>query len=284
MDLHFTKMHGCGNDFVVVDDRDAVWDFEPEAVELLCDRHFGIGADGLILLRPPDTRDADLRMVYFNADGSTAEMCGNGIRALAKFALDRGITAGDSLRVLTPDGVKPIALTRGDDGAMLLARVDMGSPVLAAELVPTTLPGDPVVDAIVHTSTGDVAVTCVSMGNPHAVLWVDDVDLAPVEVVGPLVEVHPAFPRKTNVEFAQAVARDRVRLRVWERGVGETLACGSGACATVVAGVLAGRLERAATVELLGGELLIEWADSGEVLMTGPAEKVFEGVWPIPGE
>ena len=284
MDLRFTKMHGCGNDFIVVDDRDVAWDFDPQAIELLCDRHFGIGADGLILLRPADVRGAEFRMLYFNADGSSAEMCGNGIRAIAKYAVDHGVAHGDSVGVQTPGGVKCLELTRAGDGTMLLARVDMGSPILTASLFPSTLSGDPVLDAALHTEAGDVAVTCVSMGNPHAVMWVDDVDVAPVDTMGPLVERHPVFPRKTNVEFAQVVARDRVRLRVWERGVGETLACGTGACATVVAGVLGDRLDRRASVELPGGELLVEWMEAGPVLMTGPAEEVFEGVWPIPDE
>ncbi len=284
MDFRFTKMHGCGNDFIVADDRDEDWDFDPQAIALLCDRHFGIGADGLILVRRADDASADHRMVYYNADGSSAEICGNGMRVFAKFIADRGLIAGDSVTVQTPCGVKAIEVERDGEGAVLLARVDMGAPVLEAGMVPTTLGGSPVVDALLHTEAGDAYLTCVSMGNPHAVMWVDDTDVASVASLGPLIERHHAFPRGTNVEFAQVVARDHVRLRVWERGVGETLACGSGACATVVAGALAGRLDRAATVELLGGELFVEWTEAGPVMMTGPAEQVFEGSWPIPDE
>lgn len=284
MDLRFTKMHGCGNDFVVVSDLDDAWDFEEDAVQLLCDRHFGIGADGLILVRRPTDPAADFFMLYHNADGSLAEMCGNGVRVFARYLVEAGLVTGDSVAVQTLGGIKNVGIVRDDCGGFLLARVDMGSPVLAAADIPTTLPGDPVTDARVHTGLGDVSVTCVSMGNPHAITWVDDVDEAPVTTLGPLVETAPEFPRKTNVEFAQVVAPDRIRLRVWERGVGETLACGTGACATLVAAALTGRTGRLATIELPGGDLDIEWTESGTVLMTGPADTVFTGVWSIPDE
>jgi diaminopimelate epimerase len=284
MELHFTKMHGCGNDFIVVDDLDETWDFDESAVQLLCDRHFGIGADGMIFVRRATDPAADFFMLYINADGSLAEMCGNGIRVFAKRLVDTGLLTGDTVSVQTLGGIKRIDVVRDDDGAFALARVDMGRPVLTAVDVPTTLP-DPPVDARVVTTAGDLVVTCVSMGNPHAVIWVDDVDNAPVLTLGPAVETASEFPRKTNVEFAQVLDRDRVRLRVWERGVGETLACGTGACATLVAGVLTGRTARAATVELPGGDLDIEWAsDDAPVFMTGPAETVYEGVWAIPEE
>jgi diaminopimelate epimerase len=284
MDLRFTKMHGCGNDFIVVDDLEGVWDFEEEAIQLLCDRHFGIGADGLILVRPASDPAADFFMLYHNADGSLAEMCGNGVRVFAKYLADTGLHSGDAVAVQTLGGIKHIEIVRDEAGAFALARVDMGAPVLAAADIPTTLHGDPVVDATVTTGMGDVIVTCVSMGNPHAITWVDDVDDAPVTTLGPLVETAPVFPRKTNVEFAQVVAPDRIRLRVWERGVGETLACGTGACATLVAAALTGRTGRRATIELPGGELDIEWTAAGAVLMTGPAETVFTGAWNIPDD
>jgi diaminopimelate epimerase len=284
MELRFTKMHGCGNDFIVVDDPMSDWDFDEEAVQFLCDRHFGIGADGLILVRPAGEPDADAFMLYHNADGSLAEMCGNGVRVFARYLTEAGRLTGDAIAVQTLGGIKHVEVFRDDDGHFALARVDMGEPVLAAADIPTTLPGDPVVDALVSTDAGDVPVTCVSMGNPHAVTWVDDVDGAPVTTLGPLVEAAPVFPRKTNVEFAQVVSPDRIRLRVWERGVGETLACGTGACATLVAAALTGRTGRSATIELPGGDLDIEWTESGHVLMTGPAETVFEGVWTIPDE
>lgn len=284
MDLHFTKMHGCGNDFVVVDDLDAVWDFDEDAVQLLCDRHFGIGADGLILVRRATDPAADYFMYYINADGSLAEMCGNGIRVFAKRLVDTGLVTGDTVSVQTLGGIKRIEIARDAQGAFCAARVDMGAPILAASDIPTTLPGDPVIDAKIETEGGIVEVTCVSMGNPHAITWVDDVDTAPVTTLGPLVETSAAFPRKTNVEFAQSVDDGRVRLRVWERGVGETLACGTGACATLVAAALQGKTGRSATIELPGGDLEIEWAANDHVFMTGPAETVYEGVWPIPDE
>ncbi len=284
MDLRFTKMQGCGNDFIVVDDLDKEWDFDEEAIQLLCDRHFGIGADGLILVRRASDPEADYFMLYHNADGSLAEMCGNGVRVFAKHLSDTGRIEGDTLAVQTLGGIKRIEVVRDSSGAFSLARVDMGAPVLAAPEIPTTLPGDPVVDAAVATALGDAVVTCVSMGNPHAIVWVDDVDVAPVTTLGPLVEVASVFPRKTNVEFAEVTSAARIRLRVWERGVGETLACGTGACATLVAAALTGRTGRRATIELPGGDLDIEWTADGRVLMTGPAETVFEGVWTIPDE
>jgi diaminopimelate epimerase len=284
MDLRFTKMHGCGNDFIVVDDLAQVWDFDEDAVRLLCDRHFGIGADGMILVRPATDPDGDFLMLYVNADGSHAEMCGNGVRVFAKYLADSGLALGDSIRVQTPGGIKLVDILRTADGEFAAARVDMGEPTLAAAEIPTTLPGAPVVAADVPTTAGVFQVTCISMGNPHAVVWVDDVESAPVLTAGPLIETAGVFPRKSNVEFAQVVSEDRVRLRVWERGVGETLACGTGACATLVAGVLACKTGRTATIELPGGDLEVEWTEDGRVLMTGPAETVFTGVWPIPDE
>jgi diaminopimelate epimerase len=251
---------------------------------MLCDRHFGIGADGVILVRPATDPDADYSMVYFNADGSLAEMCGNGIRVFAKYLSDRGLVDAGRLSVQTPGGIKSIDVIPDGYGTFALARVDMGAPVLTAADVPTTLPGDPVVDVRVVTEAGEADVTCVSMGNPHAVLWVDDVDDAPVTTLGPAIEQLDAFPRGTNVEFAQLTGSSRIRLRVWERGVGETLACGTGACAVLVAGVMTGRCGHSAIVELPGGELRVEWLQPGSVFMTGPAEEVFRGVWNIPDE
>ena len=285
MDLHFAKMHGLGNDFVVIDDRERTWDFEPDAVRWLCDRHFGVGADGLILVRPADDGVSDFLMLYHNSDGTAAEMCGNGIRCFAKWLVDRDLIAGDVLTVQTLGGAKSIEIERCEDGTMALARVDMGEPVLDLAAVPANLDGMTAVDHPLETSAGPVSVTVVSMGNPHAVIWVDDVDTAPVETLGPIVENHPAFPHKTNVEFAEAHPDEhRIRLRVWERGVGETLACGTGACAALVASVLGRRTGRTATVELPGGDLTIAWAPDGHVYMTGPAERVFEGVIRLPNE
>lgn len=286
MQLRFTKMHGLGNDFVVIEDLDASIDLAPEAAQWLCDRNFGIGADGLILIRPAATADADFAWAFFNADGTIAEMCGNGIRCFAKYVVDRGMVAADveTVRVQTAGGIRRIAVTRGDDGTLVFATVDMGEPVLTPADIPTTLSGDRIVEASLVTDLGEVRVTCVSMGNPHAVIWVDDVDSAPVDTLGPLVETDPAFPRKTNVEFARAHDDGCIELRVWERGVGETLACGTGACATLVAAVLGGRITgRAATVQVPGGELAVRWSeDDGRVYMTGPAAEVFTGVVDVP--
>jgi diaminopimelate epimerase len=280
MDLTFTKMHGLGNDFVVIEDLASTWDFAPEAVAWLCDRHFGIGGDGLILVRRSARADAEFYMLYHNADGSLAEMCGNGIRCLAKYLVDRKLVASDvsDLLIDTLGGPKPVTVVRGDDGLMTTATVDMGEPVLAPALIPARFDGDSVLDAPLATSRGEVSVTLVSMGNSHTVMWVDDVDAAPVETLGPEIEVHERFPLHTNVEFVQVLAPGRVRMRVWERGVGETLACGTGACAVAVAAALTGRTGRSVTVELPGGELEIVWSEDDHVRMTGSAAEVFEGV------
>jgi diaminopimelate epimerase len=278
MDLHFTKMHGAGNDFIVIEDLEENWDFDELAVQVFCDRHFGIGADGMILVRAAADPAADFFMLYMNADGSVAEMCGNGVRCFARFLVDNDMIEGDKIAVQTLGGIKNIEVIRDECGEFEAARVDMGAPVLTAARIPTTLAGDPVIDRTVTTELGDVVVTCISMGNPHAITWVEDADTAPVLTVGPLVETAAAFPNRTNVEFAEIVDSANIRLRVWERGVGETLACGTGACATLVAAALSGRTGRSATIELPGGELQIEWAADDHVLMTGPAETTFEGV------
>lgn len=287
MELSFVKMHGLGNDFVVIDDRAEDIDLSPEAIAWFCDRHFGIGADGLILVRPSTTPDADYYMAYFNGDGSVAEMCGNGVRCFAKYVVDHGLVPPDrdEMTVETLGGLKPIKLTRAYDGTLYLSTVDMGEPKLLPAEIPTELgceaPEDPVVACALETSVGTFDVTCVSMGNPHCVLWVDDVDSADVETIGPVIENHPVFPAKTNVEFAQVVGDDHIKLRVWERGCGETLACGTGACATLVAASLTVRVGREATVELPGGDLAIRWAEDNHVYMTGPAVEVFSGTMPI---
>jgi diaminopimelate epimerase len=278
MELEFTKMHGLGNDFIVIDDRASELDFEPDAVTWLCDRHFGVGGDGLILIRPATADNAEFFMLYYNADGTTAEMCGNGVRCFAKYLVDNGLVTGDRVGVQTLGGVYEIDVARDADGRFEVATVDMGEPVLLPALIPTTLPGEDSVVAAPLTIAGETwEVTCVSMGNPHAIVWVDDVDAAPVTTIGPLIETDPAFPRRTNVEFASVTTEGLIRLRVWERGVGETLACGTGACATVVAASLAGLVDRAAAVELPGGELVVRWGEDGRVYMSGPAETVFTG-------
>jgi len=278
MDLRFVKMNGAGNDFVMIEDLESSWDLEPEAVQWVCDRHYGVGADGVILIRRSRVEDADFFMFYLNADGSTAEMCGNGVRCFAKYLVDYGLLSEDasSVRVDTLGGVKPITFRRDEEGLLAEATVDMGEPILVPRDIPTTLPD--VRDQRIETAAGTFEVTTVSMGNPHTIIWVDDVVNAPVETVGPLIETHPAFPQRTNVEFACVVSDDRIELRVWERGCGETLACGTGACATLVAAALAGKTARAATIELPGGDLQIRWAEDGRVYMTGSAATSFEGV------
>jgi diaminopimelate epimerase len=272
--LRFTKMHGAGNDLVVLDGlREPLPAFEPH-VRRLGDRRFGIGFDQLLVLRP--SKHADVRMEIFDADGSQVEMCGNGIRCVLKYLRDAGHTTKDSVTVETLGGI----VTPRWDGE--LVRVDMGPPVLAPAKIPTRLgdaasPG-PVVDAELRVDGRALRATCVSMGNPHCVLYVDDVDAAPVTTLGPKIEHDAHFPNRVNVEFVELLSRSRVKQRTWERGTGETLACGSGACAVGVASMLRGVVDRRVEVELRGGTLVIEWAGPGEsVFMTGPAATVFTG-------
>ncbi len=288
VDLEFTKMHGLGNDFILIHDQAGDLDFAPEAVQWLCDRHFGIGADGLILVRPATVPEADVTWWFRNSDGSVAEMCGNGIRCVAKFAVDRGLVprSAGHVNVLTSLGIYSIEVERDDAGNLATATVDMGAPILTPAAIPTMLgceaPDDPVVDCVLDVGGQPVRVTCVSMGNPHCVVFVDDVDFAPVCTLGPAIETHPAFPNKTNVEFVQVMQHDHIRVRVWERGVGETLACGTGACAATVAAALTCRGGREADVQLPGGELHVRWSEDGHVFMTGSATEVFTGTLLIP--
>jgi diaminopimelate epimerase len=277
--LDFTKMHGAGNDFIVLDGiRDDLPPIEPLAATL-ADRNFGIGADQLLVVRPSEA--ADFRMEIFNADGSQVEMCANGIRCFYKYLRDERHTERDEIGVETLSGVVRPRWAGPD-----LVSVDMGLPILAPAKIPTTLgTGDgPVLDAPVEVAGETVHLSAISMGNPHAVVYVDDPDGAPVKRLGPLLEHHPAFPNRVNVEFVTVVSRDRIRQRTWERGTGETLACGSGACAVAVASMLRGVVDRRVAIELRGGELDIAWpADDAHVEMTGPATEVFRGSIPLPG-
>jgi diaminopimelate epimerase len=279
--LDFTKMHGAGNDLIVLDgQRDVLPDDLGALAQRLADRRFGIGADQVLVLRP--SRAADVRMEIYDADGSQVEMCGNGIRAVFKYLRDRRLTDKDELAVETLGGIVYPRWAGADR-----VSVQMGRPIFAAEKIPTKIgQGDgPFVDVQLEVDGQRVLVTSLSMGNTHAVLFVDDVDEAPVTTLGPRIEHHPAFPNRVTVEFVQVLGRDRVRQRTWERGTGETLACGSGACAVGVACVLRGVTERAITVALPGGELEIAWpADDAGVLMTGPAAEVFTGRIAIGGE
>jgi diaminopimelate epimerase len=277
--MRFTKMHGCGNDYVYVDCVRAKPPRDPIALaRVISDRHFGVGGDGLILICPSEKADARMRM--FNADGSEAEMCGNGLRCVAKFVHDHGIAAKPRLTIETGRGVLSVDL-EVHQGKVERVTVDMGEPILQASDIPTTLPGNPPIDAPLTIDGTTLKFTCVSMGNPHAVTFVDAITDRQVHGLGPLVEKHAAFPRKTNVEFIKVNRPDDATMRVWERGSGETLACGTGACASAVAGVLTGRLARKVTMHLLGGDLELRWADAdNHVYMTGPAVEVFSGEWP----
>jgi len=279
--LQFSKYQGLGNDFILLEGRGgqlpmAVTDPDPRWVQQLCDRRFGIGADGIILALPP-SGEAELRMRIFNADGSEAEMCGNGIRCLARFLADRdGDAPGRTWRIETPAGLIVPSLL--DDGQI---EVDMGRPFLKSEEIPTTLAvgpaGLPQGEVVIGEST--LTLAAAGMGNPHVVVPVDDLDSIPFESWGAALEVNALFPAKTNVHFLQVHSPTRLQIRVWERGAGPTLACGTGACATLVAAHLLGLAEASAEVMLPGGPLLIRWPDrEGAILMTGPAEAVFDGV------
>jgi diaminopimelate epimerase len=274
--MKFTKMHGCGNDYVYVNGFEESVPDPGALARAISDRHRGVGSDGLILILPSD--NADVRMRMFNADGSEAEMCGNGIRCVAKYAYEHGLAArAAAMRVETGAGTKTLALTLDGDRVERVS-VDMGRPLLERGEIPMHGPPGRVVDEPIAVGDTTLRITCVSMGNPHCVVFVDDADAFPVAEVGPALENHPAFPARTNVEFVQVLGRDAVRQRTWERGAGETLACGTGACAAAVAGALNGRTEKRITDHLRGGDLEIEWHD--HVQMTGPAVEVFSGDWP----
>jgi diaminopimelate epimerase len=277
--MKFTKMHGIGNDYVYVSTFDQKAPADPSALAVkISDRHFGIGSDGLILISPSERADATMRM--FNADGSESEMCGNGVRCVAKYVYDRGIARKQRVRIETGRGVLTLDIEAEDDRARRV-KVDMGTPILQGSDIPTTLPGDPPIEVPVTVNGHTLKVTAVSMGNPHAVVFVDDVVSYPVESVGAALERHSSFPRRVNAHFVQVIAPDEVRMRTWERGSGITLACGTGACGVCVAGVLTGETSRKILAHLPGGDLTLEWpADDGSVFMTGPATEVFTGEWP----
>jgi len=276
--IGFTKMHGLGNDYLVID---AMQKSPPEAklsalAKALSDRHFGIGSDGLILVLP--SRAADFKMRIFNSDGSEAEMCGNGIRLFAKFVYERGYTRERDLQVETLAGIiRPHLRVR--DGRVQSVRVDMGAPRFTRSEIPMKGPDQPrVVDERLRVAGQRYSITALSMGNPHCVLFVDDVDRAKVEEIGPAIEHHDLFPRRTNVEFVQVLGEGEIKMRVWERGAGETLACGTGASAALVAAVLTNRSPRRATMHLRGGDLKVYWsADDDHVFIDGPAAEVCTG-------
>ncbi len=301
MKLEFTKLNGLGNDFVFVDDMDQRIDLTASQVAFLCDRHFGIGGDGVVLVRPSSRPECAAYMHYINSDGTLAEMCGNGVRCFTKFLVDNGYVDPKvgSYVADTKRGPLPISFQLDDEGKMSVASVDMDEPILEPALVPTSLAASGVSDqgvsfvkeAKVDSPWGTFAFTCVSMGNPHAICFFDDIESLPddwflgdakcldsfdLNQIGAFFEKNPAFPAKTNVEFI-VPAEDGLHMRVFERGCGETLACGTGACASLVAAVLTGRSGRTNKVHLRGGILDITWSDNNHVIMTGPATKAFTG-------
>jgi diaminopimelate epimerase len=281
--MRFTKMQGAGNDYVYVDCFDEPLPQDPPALaRQIADRHFGVGGDGLILICP--STQADVRMRMFNADGSEAEMCGNGVRCVAKYVYDHGISRKKTLRIETGRGILTLDVELVHDQVERV-RVDMGEPILTPEKVPTALPGNPrlpqapAADVELCLSGEALRVTCVSMGNPHCITFVDQLTDRWVLHIGPQIETDPHFPNRVNAEFVEVISPTEVRMRVWERGSGETLACGTGACAVCVASALTGRTGRKILVHLPGGDLQLEWGDDNHVYMTGPAVEVFHGEW-----
>lgn len=273
--MKFSKMQGAGNDYVYVNCfEENIKDISKAAVKV-SDRHFGVGSDGLVLICPSDK--ADFRMVMYNSDGTQAEMCGNAVRCVGKYVYDKRLTDKKSITIETLAGIKILELNV-KDGAVQTVRVNMGKPILYPKDIPVKSDKDRFIEETVGVDGVDYKVTCVSMGNPHAVVFLDTLDGLEIEKTGPKFENHEMFPRRINTEFVEVIDKNRLKMRVWERGAGETLACGTGACAVMTAAVLCGKVKDKAVIELLGGELIIEWAGEGsEVFMTGPAEFVFEG-------
>lgn len=283
MPVQFVKMHGAGNDFVLLDLLRTDLTQEPPRdwaalARAMCDRHFGIGSDGLLLVLPSER--ADVRMRMFNPDGSESASCGNGIRCLGRYVHDRYGLGDPELRVETGAGLTTITVQPGG-----LVTVDMGAPIFTPAEIPTTLDGDRALDVPLEVAGSRLTVGCVSMGNPHAVTFVEPgaLDRFPLETLGPRVEHHPLFPQRTNFEVCEVLAPDHMRVRVWERGAGITLACGTGACAATVVGAVGGRISPPVRVELPGGTLTIDWSPGGSVRMTGPAAYVFTGAYRVDG-
>ena len=281
-EMRFTKMEGLGNDYIYVDCMAGkpASDWENLSIRM-SDRHFGVGADGIILIMP--SKVADFRMRMFNADGSEGKMCGNGSRCVAKYVYDNGLTRKTEVTLETLAGIKVLKMHLGADGKVDTVTVDMGEPILTAAEVPALSASERMVEETLPTAKhGDFAVTAVSMGNPHGVIFVDEITDELVLGAGPELERHSAFPDRANIEFVKVIDGETVQMRVWERGSGETLACGTGACATAVAAALTGRTNRKVTVKLIGGDLSIEWNEKdNHVYMTGPARTVFTGVWTL---
>ena len=273
--ISFTKMHGIGNDYIYINCMESVPDRLPELAEEMSDRHFGVGGDGIVLICPSDK--ADFRMRMFNNDGSEARMCGNASRCIAKYVHDHKLTDKTCISLETLSGIKVLSLNMSPSGEVESVTVDMGEPELNAGLVPVRSTTEKMVEEPVATSCGEVRVTAVSMGNPHGVVFVDRIEDVPFETLGPELEKHSMWPDRANIEFLQIISPSEARMRVWERGTGETLACGTGACASAVAAALTGRCGREVTIHLRGGDLHIRWANNGHVMMTGGDTEVFEG-------
>ena len=275
--MKFTKMHGCGNDYIYINGFQVKVDNPAQLSIKMSNRHFGVGSDGIVLILPSDV--ADFRMRMFNSDGSEAEMCGNAIRCVGKYVYDNKMTDKTSITIETLAGIKILNMTVVDE-KVTYAKVDMGEPILKAEDIPVISDKYPVIGEEIDVNGKTFEFTCVSMGNPHAIAYVDDTDTFEVEKIGKLVEIDEKFPKKVNVEFAQIIDNKTIKMRVWERGSGETLACGTGACATLVASVLNNLTDRKAVVKLIGGDLLIEWdKESNHIYMSGEAVTTFEGEW-----
>jgi len=275
--MKFTKMHGTGNDYIYVNGFEENIENPVEFSIKYSDRHKGIGSDGLVIIMPSAT--CDFRMRMFNADGSESEMCGNASRCIGKYVYDKGMTKKTSLTLETLAGIKVLELFINDENKVDKVTVDMGEPILQAELIPTTIQKTNVInEAVVFNADIHYNITTVSMGNPHAVIYTNQIEQLDLPKIGPVIENAAIFPRRTNTEFIEVLSKDRIKMRVWERGSGETMACGTGACASVVAGVLNGVNNRKTTVELIGGELIIEWKEAdNHVYLTGSATTVFEG-------
>ena len=274
--MKFTKMQGLGNDYVYVNCFEEKIENPPTVARYVSDRHFGIGSDGLIMINPSEV--ADFEMEMYNADGSRGEMCGNGIRCVAKYVYDYGLTDKTQISVETLGGIKYLDLTV-KDGKVVLVKVDMGKPELKSDLIPIISENEKVIDEPIEVDGQVYHMTGVSMGNPHTVIYVDDVKNLDLEKIGPKFENHERFPKRINTEFVHCIDRNTVEMRVWERGSGETLACGTGACAVAVASILNNLTDTRVTVKLLGGDLQIEWdREKNHVFMTGPAKVVFDGV------
>ncbi len=275
INMKFTKMQGCGNDYVYVDCTQILMENIPETAVKVSDRHFGIGSDGLILIKPSVT--ADFFMDMYNNDGSRGRMCGNGIRCVAKYVYDHGLTEKKQLKIETLSGIKEVDLTV-EDGKVTFVTVNMGSPIMKPSLIPVISEKEVMIREPIVVGNETYEITCISMGNPHAVVFVEDPMRIPIETLGPLFDFHKIFPERVNTEFVSITDRKHIKMRVWERGSGETLACGTGACASAVACVLNGLTDTEVSVSLLGGDLIIRYdEEQNTVYMTGPAVEVFTG-------